>query len=78
MYRPYTMRGSLYLSPEQPEEWLMNDLLREDFKQPDVTSASEFTSARHAPYRALVLGLLFVLLLLIPIGGVFAALSIAG
>jgi hypothetical protein len=78
MYRPYTMRGSLYLCPDQPEEWLMDDLMKARIGQaePDAEVEDPAPLPSLSLPRKLLLLALVGLFTLLPIGGAFAALSI--
>jgi hypothetical protein len=82
MYRSYTMRGSLYLCPDQPEEWLMEDVMRERAYAAPTTPAATDEHDTILPKITAVhktVFLVFVgLFMLIPIGGAFAALTIGG
>lgn len=82
MYRSYTMRGSHYLCPDQPEEWLMEDVMRERaYAAPNTPAAPDEHETVFPRITALHKTVLFVLVglfMLIPIGGAFAALTIGG
>lgn len=79
MYRSYTMRGSLYLCPDQPEEWLMEDVMQERTQAaPAASDEHDSILPRISTIHKLILLVFVGLFMLIPIGGAFAALTIGG
>lgn len=78
MYQPYTMRGSLYICPDQPEEWLLNDILRENYTSSEDQEIPEPKVSHTSVYRKILILTFIGLFMLIPIGGAFAALTIGG
>lgn len=82
MYRSYTMRGSLYLCADQPEEWLMEDVMHERTHAAPSASTTPDEHDTILPRITTVHKLIFFvfvgLFMLIPIGGAFAALTIGG